>query len=226
MALGFESLISAAIDHRRSEKHMVWLISWLWWVWLTLLRNKNILMNILEFHFRLLVIYMSIPLVSILACFLVTLRYVTCSQMARRRNTSFVLFQNPGIRDFFRDPFSSRCDLQWRHHCGLFRSALRIGIVTHSNEHTWLFQLFYSKVNRMHPDLEQQCRKYWLKCSFCIISSNSFRHKSQHKIRNVACYLTIRLWARGFCEVIVDETEGRIIEIESKQSNFFSRIPI
>ena len=41
-------------------------------------------------------------------------------------------------------------------------------------------------------------------------------------------YLTIRLWARDFYEVIVDEAEGRInyrlIEIESEQSNCFSRI--
>ena len=41
-------------------------------------------------------------------------------------------------------------------------------------------------------------------------------------------YLTIRLFALNFYEVIVDEAAGRInyhlIEIESEQSNCFSRI--
>jgi len=41
-------------------------------------------------------------------------------------------------------------------------------------------------------------------------------------------YLTIRLWARDFYEVIVDEAKGlinyRLIEIESEKSNCFSRI--
>ena len=45
---------------------------------------------------------------------------------------------------------------------------------------------------------------------------------------HLCLYLTIRLWARDFYEVIVDEAEGRInyrlIEIESEWSNCFSRI--
>jgi len=69
--------------------------------------------------------------------------------------------------------------------------------------------------------LYETCTDVWNK-------HHMFKKNYFHWLITTVVYLTIRLWAWDFYEVIVDEAEGRInyrlIEIESELSNCFNRI--